>query len=130
MNYGQFCPIAKATEILGERWTILILRELAMGGRRFSELQRGLGDISPALLAARLKSQATIATSSDTARRRLRSCGRIMVGRPEPKIIASANHWSIMSPTGTGTSVRSRKRAAATNVSGTSAGPHSLTIAS
>ena len=56
MNYGQFCPIAKASEILGERWTILILREVIMGGRRFSELQRGLGDISPALLAARLKS--------------------------------------------------------------------------
>ena len=31
MHYGQFCPIAKATEILGERWTILILRELLMG---------------------------------------------------------------------------------------------------
>jgi DNA-binding HxlR family transcriptional regulator len=56
MQYGQFCPIAKATEILGERWTLLIIRELLMGGRRFSELQRGLGDISPALLAARLKS--------------------------------------------------------------------------
>jgi DNA-binding HxlR family transcriptional regulator len=56
MNYGQFCPIAKATEILGERWTMLILRELLMGGRRFSELQRGLGDISPALLTSRLKS--------------------------------------------------------------------------
>lgn len=56
MKYGQFCPIAKAAEILGERWTILIVRELLMGGRRFSELQRGLGDISPALLAARLKS--------------------------------------------------------------------------
>ena len=56
MNYGQFCPIAKASEILGERWTILIVRELLMGARRFSELQRGLGDISPALLAARLKS--------------------------------------------------------------------------
>jgi DNA-binding HxlR family transcriptional regulator len=55
MNYGQFCPIAKATEILGERWTFLIVRELLMGGRRFSELQRGLGDISPALLTARLK---------------------------------------------------------------------------
>lgn len=55
MNYGQFCPIAKATEILGERWTILVLRELLMGGRRFSELQRGLGDISPALLTARLR---------------------------------------------------------------------------
>ncbi|MGE0776698.1 MAG: winged helix-turn-helix transcriptional regulator, partial [Sphingomonadaceae bacterium] len=41
MNYGQFCPIAKATEILGEKWTILIIRELIMGGRRFNELQRG-----------------------------------------------------------------------------------------
>jgi DNA-binding HxlR family transcriptional regulator len=56
MDYGQFCPIAKATEILGEKWTFLIVRELIMGGRRFSELQRGLGDISPALLTARLKS--------------------------------------------------------------------------
>ena len=55
MKYGQFCPIAKATEILGERWTFLIIRELLMGGRRFTELQRGLGDISPALLTARLK---------------------------------------------------------------------------
>ena len=56
MRYGQFCPIAQATEILGERWTFLIVRELLSGGRRFSELQRGLGDISPALLAGRLKS--------------------------------------------------------------------------
>lgn len=55
MKYNQFCPIAKATEILGERWTFLIVRELLMGGRRFSELQRGLGGISPALLTARLK---------------------------------------------------------------------------
>jgi len=56
MHYGQFCPIAKATEILGERWTMLILREVLMGGRRFNELQRGLGEISPTLLASRLKS--------------------------------------------------------------------------
>ncbi len=55
MKYGQFCPIAKATEIVGERWTFLIVRELLMGAKRFSELQRGLGDISPALLTARLK---------------------------------------------------------------------------
>ncbi|MCI3132185.1 winged helix-turn-helix transcriptional regulator [Phenylobacterium aquaticum] len=55
MRYGQFCPIAKATEILGERWTTLIVRELLMGARRFGELQRGLGSISPALLAQRLR---------------------------------------------------------------------------
>ncbi len=55
MNYNQFCPISKAAEILGERWTILILREILMGARRFNALQRGLGDISPALLTKRLK---------------------------------------------------------------------------
>lgn len=55
MRYNQFCPVAKATEILGDKWTILIVRELLMGGTRFNELQRGLGDISPALLASRLK---------------------------------------------------------------------------
>ena len=54
MKYGQFCPIAKATEILGEKWTLLIIRELLMGSTRFSELQRGLSSISPALLTRRL----------------------------------------------------------------------------
>ena len=56
MDYGQFCPVSKATEILGEKWTILIVRELLMGGRRFNELQRGLSLISPTLLSKRLDS--------------------------------------------------------------------------
>lgn len=56
MNYGQFCPIAKATEILGEKWTLLIIRELLMGGTRFNELQRGLSLISPTILSRRLDS--------------------------------------------------------------------------
>jgi DNA-binding HxlR family transcriptional regulator len=54
MQYGQFCPVAKAMEILGERWTILIVRELLMGATRFSELQRGLCQISPSILSKRL----------------------------------------------------------------------------
>lgn len=58
MKYGQFCPIAKATELLGEKWTILIVRELLNGANRFSELQRGLGSISTAVLTERLKSLA------------------------------------------------------------------------
>ncbi|WP_282046430.1 winged helix-turn-helix transcriptional regulator [Roseibium album] len=53
-SYGQWCPIAKSTEILGEKWTMLIVRELLMGSTRFSELQRGLGAISPTLLTRRL----------------------------------------------------------------------------
>lgn len=56
MEYGQFCPIAKATEILGEKWTLLVVRELLMGGTRFSELQRGLSLISPTMLSKRLDS--------------------------------------------------------------------------
>ncbi|MEE8350577.1 MAG: helix-turn-helix domain-containing protein [Rhodospirillales bacterium] len=54
MEYGQFCPVAKASEILGEKWTILIIRELLMGSTRFSQLQRGLGHISPTILTKRL----------------------------------------------------------------------------
>lgn len=56
MKYGQFCPIAKATELLGEKWTLLIIREMLMGSSRFNELQRGLRMISPALLSRRLQS--------------------------------------------------------------------------
>lgn len=55
MEYGQFCPIAKATEIIGDKWTLLIIRELLMGGSRFNELQRGLSLISPTILSRRLE---------------------------------------------------------------------------
>ncbi|MDG2175020.1 MAG: winged helix-turn-helix transcriptional regulator [Gammaproteobacteria bacterium] len=58
MEFGQFCPIAKATEILGEKWTILILREILMGSSRFNELQRGLSMISTAVLTKRLNALA------------------------------------------------------------------------
>ena len=54
-EYGQFCPVAKASDILGERWTVLILRELLLGTTRFNDFQRGLSRISPTLLSKRLK---------------------------------------------------------------------------
>src|SRR5258707_383204 len=53
-RYGQFCPVAKAAEVLGERWTILIVRELLMGTTRFNHFQRTLSQISPTLLTKRL----------------------------------------------------------------------------
>jgi DNA-binding HxlR family transcriptional regulator len=55
-GYGQFCPVAKAAEVFAERWTPLILRELLLGSRRFSDLERGVPRISKSLLAQRLKS--------------------------------------------------------------------------
>ncbi len=54
-EYGQFCPVAKASEILGERWTMLILRELLLGTTHFNDFQHGLSRISPTLLSKRLK---------------------------------------------------------------------------
>lgn len=54
MTYNQFCPIAKAMEVLGEKWTLLIVRELLVGSTRFNQLQRGLPSISPTLLTKRL----------------------------------------------------------------------------
>ena len=52
---GQYCPLAKAAEMLGDRWTLLILRDILTGAHRFSDLQRGLPGISPTLLAQRLR---------------------------------------------------------------------------
>lgn len=54
-GYGQFCPIALAAEILAERWTPLVVRELLCGSVRFNDLQRGVPRMSSALLAQRLK---------------------------------------------------------------------------
>lgn len=53
-TYGQFCPVAKAAEIFAERWTPLILRELMLGARRFSEIQAGVPLMSRTMLVQRL----------------------------------------------------------------------------
>jgi DNA-binding HxlR family transcriptional regulator len=54
-GYGQFCPVAKASELLAERWMPLVLREFLAGGRHYGELRRGIPLISPAMLSARLR---------------------------------------------------------------------------
>jgi DNA-binding HxlR family transcriptional regulator len=54
-SYNQFCPVAMAAEILGARWTLVLLRELVVGSTRFNDLRRGVPRMSPALLSKRLK---------------------------------------------------------------------------
>jgi DNA-binding HxlR family transcriptional regulator len=54
-GYGQFCPVAKASEVLAKRWTPLVIRELLCGSHRFNELQRGVPLMSRSLLAKRLR---------------------------------------------------------------------------
>ena len=53
--YGQFCSIARALELLGERWTLLIVRELLCGSRRFSDVRRGIPRVSRTMLSERLR---------------------------------------------------------------------------
>lgn len=54
-NYGQFCTVARAAEVLCEHWTPLIVRELLCGSRRFNDLHRGVPRMSTSLLAQRLR---------------------------------------------------------------------------
>jgi DNA-binding HxlR family transcriptional regulator len=54
-TYGQFCPLAQATQLLCERWTLIVIRELIAGSTHFSELQKGVPLMSPTLLSSRLK---------------------------------------------------------------------------
>jgi DNA-binding HxlR family transcriptional regulator len=55
-TYGQYCPIAAGLDLIGDRWTLLILRELSMGDQRFTDLRAELPGIAPNLLAERLRS--------------------------------------------------------------------------
>jgi DNA-binding HxlR family transcriptional regulator len=54
-EYGQFCPVALASEVLAERWTFLVVRELLAGARRFNEIRRGVPRLSATLLKQRLQ---------------------------------------------------------------------------
>ncbi|MGX7828623.1 winged helix-turn-helix transcriptional regulator [Actinokineospora sp. 24-640] len=54
-TYGQFCGLSHAAEMVGERWGMLIIRDLLIGPKRFSELSEGLPLLSPDILSARLR---------------------------------------------------------------------------
>ncbi len=54
-TYGQYCPVAKAAEVLGDRWTLLILRDMHTGAVKFNDLHRGLPGISRSVLTQRLR---------------------------------------------------------------------------
>ena len=71
-GYGQFCPIAQAAQILAERWTPLLLRELILGSTRFNDLRRGVPLMSSSLLAQRLRSL----EQAGVIERRLAASGR------------------------------------------------------
>src|SRR5262245_59530739 len=54
-RYGQACPVAKTLEVVGDRWTLLVVRDLLLGTRRFQDLLASLPGIAPNILSDRLK---------------------------------------------------------------------------
>lgn len=54
-SYDQYCPLARALDVVGERWTLLIIRELLAGPRRYTDLHADLPGVSTDMLASRLK---------------------------------------------------------------------------
>src|SRR5215813_5768044 len=54
-GYGQYCPVARALDVLGERWSLLIVRDMLVGTSHFNDLARGLPGLSRSLLAKRLR---------------------------------------------------------------------------
>jgi DNA-binding HxlR family transcriptional regulator len=64
VSYGQFCAVARAHEVLGGRWTLLVVRELLCGSRRFNDIRRGIPRISRTVLSERLHSLIHLGTVS------------------------------------------------------------------
>jgi DNA-binding HxlR family transcriptional regulator len=59
-DYGQFCTVARGSEVFGERWTPLVVRELLCGSTRFNDIRRGVPRMSATLLAQRLRKLAEV----------------------------------------------------------------------
>ncbi|MFW5969398.1 MAG: winged helix-turn-helix transcriptional regulator [Halofilum sp. (in: g-proteobacteria)] len=93
-GYGQFCPLALASEIIAERWTPLVLRELIGGARRFNEIHRGVPRMSPSLLSRRLR---TLVRAGIIERRRSHGHGEYVLtdaGAALAPTIQSLAVWS------------------------------------
>ncbi|MEE4023882.1 helix-turn-helix domain-containing protein [Gordonia sp. PKS22-38] len=94
-TYGQFCPVAKAMELLDERWTILVVRELLLGSRHFNELRRGVPKMSPALLTKRLRTleRAGVIRRSDVGGRSVYTLTE--KGEELEEIVTALSAWGI-----------------------------------
>jgi len=94
-GYGQFCPVAKAMELLDERWTVLVVRELLSGSTHFNDLRRGVPKMSPALLSKRLQTltRAGVVERSEHDGRTsytLTPCGKELV-----EVVEALGAWSV-----------------------------------
>jgi len=94
-GYGQFCPVAMASEIVCSRWTPLIVRELLSGSVRFNDLRRGVPRMSPTLLSKRLKEleQAGVVETRPTAQPGIVEYHLTQAGQELRPIVMSLGIW-------------------------------------
>jgi DNA-binding HxlR family transcriptional regulator len=96
-SYAQYCPVAKASEILGDRWTLLIVREMLGGASGFNELQRGLPGISRSVLTERLRALERV----EVLERRTGPKGRTLdygltpAGRDLEPVVQALGEWGV-----------------------------------
>lgn len=96
-GYGQFCPVAKAAEVVAERWTPLILREMLCGSQRFNDIHRGVPLMSKSLLSKRLKEleQAGILERRPLQDERLHGYFLTEAGEALRPIIVALGYWGL-----------------------------------
>ncbi len=96
-KYHQYCPVARATEILADRWTPLIVRELILGSRRFNEIERGLPGISRSLLASRLRhlEESGVIERVAGARSKVAEYHLTQAGRELKAVIQALGGWGV-----------------------------------
>ncbi|HKP23012.1 MAG TPA: helix-turn-helix domain-containing protein [Dongiaceae bacterium] len=94
-GYGQFCPVAMASEVICARWTPLILRELLCGSTRFNDLRRGVPRMSPTLLSKRLKDleQAGVVETRPTGQSGIVEYHLTQAGQELRPIVMSLGIW-------------------------------------
>jgi DNA-binding HxlR family transcriptional regulator len=95
--YAEFCPVARALDVLGERWTLLIVRDLVLGPQRFSELERRVVGITPKWLTHRLRSlteAGIVERQSEPGRREVRYA-LTAKGRALEPVLDALAMWSV-----------------------------------
>jgi DNA-binding HxlR family transcriptional regulator len=100
-TYGDRCGIARALDVVGERWALLVVRELLLGGKRFTDLRSGLPNIGPDVLSQRLRE---LEASGVVRRRRLPPPAAAQVyeltdrGRELEPVVLALGRWGSQAP--------------------------------
>ena len=92
-GYGQFCTVARGAEVLCERWTPLVVRELLCGSRRFNDLHRGVPRMSSSLLAQRLRQLEEAGVVERRASGRVWEYHLTAAGEELRPIVMGLGHW-------------------------------------